>query len=274
MLLAVWLGGVFIFALRACIGQYRIWQIVRRAEQSPESLRNECGRVAGSIGCATPVEIVQSEKIRSPLLCGLCRPLLLLPARMCEDAYRGDLPGIFAHELTHVRCHDLLWNVGITHDFDRALVPSAGMANAQAHLAACELVCDAVSASFVGDVSRLLPDAWPGWPSMFSAACRPPESPWPGLSTISRRLNALQKRVFNVPLRRRSVLGFGLIALAAVAVLGALQFALAAPPAASAAPPAAPPAAQSMPQPRRQRRSRRRRRQNRLRPRIPRPRAG
>ena len=92
MFLAVWLGGVFVLAMRACIGQYRIWQIARRAEQSPESLRAECGRVANSIGCATHVEIVQSEKIRSPLLCGLWRPLLLLPARMCEVASASRRP--------------------------------------------------------------------------------------------------------------------------------------------------------------------------------------
>ena len=51
-------------------------------------------------------------------------------------------------------------------------------------------------------------------------------------SAISRRLSALKRTVFHLPLRRRSVLGFGLAALLAVAVLGALQFALAAPPAA------------------------------------------
>ena len=50
-------------------------------------------------------------------------------------------------------------------------------------------------------------------------------------SAIGRRLSALEKRVFHRPLRRRSVLGFGVAALLAVTVIGALQFALATPPA-------------------------------------------
>jgi beta-lactamase regulating signal transducer with metallopeptidase domain len=230
MLLAVWLGGVFIFALRACIGQYRIWQIVGRAEQSPEGLRAECGRVAGSIGCATPVEIMQSEQIRSPLLCGLWRPLLLLPARMCEDTYHCDLPGIFAHELTHVRCHDLLWNAGL-HVISILLWfhPLAWRLR-KAHLGACELVCDAVSAGFVGDVNeycrtlaRVAVDLYSPQPAAGIAMAR--------LSTISRRLEALKKGILSMPLHRRNVIGFGMAALLAVAVLGLLQFAFAAPPA-------------------------------------------
>ena len=56
---------------------------------------------------------VQPTRVQSPLLCGLHRPVLLLPPRMCEDSYRSDLPAIFAHELTHVRFHDLLWNAGL-----------------------------------------------------------------------------------------------------------------------------------------------------------------
>ena len=43
----------------------------------------------------------------------------------------ADLPAIFAHELAHVRSHDVLWNVGVAPDFDRALVPSACLADAQ-----------------------------------------------------------------------------------------------------------------------------------------------
>ena len=204
------------------------------AEQSPESLRNECGRVAGSIGCATHVEIVQSEKIRSPLLCGLWRPLLLLPARMCEDTYRGDLPGIFAHELTHVRCHDLLWNAGLHFASILLWFHPLAWRLRKAHLAACELVCDAVSAGFVGDVSeycrtlaRVAVDLYSPQPAAGIAMAR--------LSTISRRLEALKKGILSMPLRRGNVIGFGMAALLAVAVLGVLQFAFAAPPAAESA---------------------------------------
>ena len=49
-------------------------------------------------------------------------------------------------------------------------------------------------------------------------------------SSIGRRLSALKQQVFHLPLRRRRVLLFGLAAFVAVAAIGALQLALAAPP--------------------------------------------
>ena len=99
----------------------------------------------------------------------------------------------------------------------------------KAHLAACELVSDAVSASFVGDVTgycrtlaRVAVDVCASLPSAGIAMAR--------TSAIGRRLSALKKRVVHLPLRRRSVLGFGFAVLLGVAIIGALQVALAAPP--------------------------------------------
>ena len=100
--------------------------------------------------------------VESPFLCGLRRPLLLLPARMCEASYRKDLPGILAHELTHVRSHDVLWNVGLAIDFDRALVPSAGLADAQGPSGGLRVGLRRGFGELRRRRDRLLPDAGPG----------------------------------------------------------------------------------------------------------------
>lgn len=229
MLLAVWFAGMGILVFRWSIGHYRVRQMVRCAEQPPRWVRSECLRVAQAVGCQSGVEVRQSVLLRSPLLCGLRRPVLLLPLRMCEDSYRSDLPAIFAHELTHARSRDLCWNAGL-HLVSIVLWfhPLAWRLR-KAHLAACELVCDAVSANFVGNVNdycrtlaRVAVESVGSLPAPGIAMAR--------TSAISGRLSVLKKRVFHAPLRRRSVLGFGLAALLSVAVLGALQFALAEPP--------------------------------------------
>ena len=109
LLLAVWLGGMVVLACRLGLGYSRIRRMARGAGQAPPWVCEECLRVAQAIGCGTGVEVLQSAAVGSPLLCGLRRPRLLLPAAMCEDAYRGDLPAIFAHELAHgagpATCH-------------------------------------------------------------------------------------------------------------------------------------------------------------------------
>ncbi len=97
-----------------------------------------------------------------------------------------------------------------------------------AHLAACELAADSASASFVGDVAdycrtlaRVAVDAHTPVPAAGIAMARS--------SAIGRRLTALKKQVFHLPLRRRSVAAFGAVALLGVALLGSLQFAVAEP---------------------------------------------
>lgn len=232
LLLAAWFGGIAFWGLRLSLGHGRIWQTVRRAQQPPRWVRDECERVARAIDCRGRVEVMQSADVESPFLCGLRRPTLLLPTRMCEDSYRKDLPGIFAHELAHARSHDLRWNVGL-HLLSIVLWfhPLAWRMR-KTHLAACELVCDAVSAAFVGNVTdycrtlaRVAVDARTPLPAAGIAMAR--------VSNISHRLNALKRRVFDLPLRRRSVVSFVVATLIAIGMLGTLRFALAEPEAAS-----------------------------------------
>jgi beta-lactamase regulating signal transducer with metallopeptidase domain len=234
LLLTVWLAGVAVLVLRLFIGHYRIGRIIGRAKQPTQLVRSECLRVAEAVGCRDRVEVVQSTEIDSPFLCRIRRPLLVLPARMCEASYRRDLPGILAHELTHVRSHDVLWNVGLQLISIVLWFHPLAWRMRKAHLAACELVCDAVSASFVGDVA----DYCRTLARVAVGVCSP--LPAAGIamartSAIGRRLSALRRRVFHIPLRRRSVIGFGFVAMLVVAVVGALQLAMAAPPAAGPA---------------------------------------
>jgi beta-lactamase regulating signal transducer with metallopeptidase domain/uncharacterized GH25 family protein/thiol-disulfide isomerase/thioredoxin/Leucine-rich repeat (LRR) protein len=229
LLLTVWLGGIVVLGLRLCLGHYQISAITRRAIRAPHWVCTECSRVAEAIGCRRSVEVMQSTEVESPFLCGLGRPMLLLPARMCEASYRKDLPGILAHELAHVRSHDIYWNIGLQVISILLWLHPLTWRMRKAHLAACELVSDAVSASFVGDVTdycrtlaRVAVDVYASLPSAGIAMAR--------TSAIGRRLGVLRKKVFHLPLRRRSILGFGFSAFLAVSVIGAIQFALAAPP--------------------------------------------
>jgi beta-lactamase regulating signal transducer with metallopeptidase domain/uncharacterized GH25 family protein len=229
LLLATWLGGIVVLGIRLCLGHYWISATTRGAKQVPPWVRCECTRVAEATGCRRRVEVVQSPEVESPFLCGLRRPLLLLPAQMCEASYCKDLPGILAHELAHVRSHDVSWNAALQAISIALWFHPLIWRVRKAHLAACELVSDAVSASFVGDVTgycrtlaRVAVDVCGSLPSAGIAMAR--------TSAIGRRLSALKKRVFHLPLRRRSVLVFGFAVLLGVAIIGTLQVALAAPP--------------------------------------------
>ena len=229
-----WLAGVVLLGFRLCLGHLRIRTLARGSRPTPGWVRDEAARVAEAIGCRRRVDVIQSADIPSPLLCGLRRSLLVLPSRMCEPGYRADLPAILAHELTHARVYDVPWNAVLQAISSIFWFHPLVWRVRGAHLAACELAADSASASFVGDVAdycrtlaRVAVDAHAPVPACGIAMAR--------TSAIGRRLTALKKRVFHLPLRRRNVAAFGFVALLGVALLGSLQFAVAEPAATASA---------------------------------------
>jgi beta-lactamase regulating signal transducer with metallopeptidase domain/uncharacterized GH25 family protein/thiol-disulfide isomerase/thioredoxin len=229
LFLSAWLLGIAVLAFRLSVGHVQIRRLIGRTKPALAAIQVECARVARAVGCRTSVTVLRSPYVSAPLLCGLRRPLLMLPKRMCDKSYAADLPGIFAHELTHVRSHDVFWNAGLQLLSIGLWFHPPAWRMRKAHLAACELVCDAASASFVGDVTdycrtlaRVAVEACGSLPAAGIAMAR--------TSAISRRLAALRTRVFHLPLRRRTVLSVGFAALLTVVVLGALRFAFGAPP--------------------------------------------
>jgi beta-lactamase regulating signal transducer with metallopeptidase domain len=109
-IVSVWLAGIFFRGLRFCIGHLRIRRIVRLSCEVPDSIRKECLLVAQAIRCSRVATVLQSDSASSPLVCGMRKSILLLPQRVCRDSYRCERPGIFAHELAHVRSRDIAWN--------------------------------------------------------------------------------------------------------------------------------------------------------------------
>jgi beta-lactamase regulating signal transducer with metallopeptidase domain/uncharacterized GH25 family protein/thiol-disulfide isomerase/thioredoxin len=229
LLLSLWFVGMAFFAFRLILGQQCFLRKVHGNTAPPLWVQEECERVARAVGCHGQVDIALSDNVHTPLLCGFRRPTLLLPARMCDESYSGDLPGVFAHELTHVRCYDLFWNAGLQIVSIVLWFHPLVWRLCKAHLTACERICDAVSAHFLGDVdhysrilARVAVQAYGPVPATGIAMAR--------TSAIRGRLNALKNKVLHMPLRRRNAVGFGIVALLAMAVIGSLQFALAAPP--------------------------------------------
>lgn len=228
LLSAVWFVGLTLLVFRLILGHTRILRLVRRAKPATPWVCEESLRVAETLGCRRSVEVLQSSEVVSPFLFGTRRPRLLLPTRMTETSYRSDLPGILAHELTHVRHNDISWNVGLQLLSIVLWFHPLVWRVRKAHLAACELVSDAASATFVGDVTnycrilaRVAVDACGPLPSTGIAMAR--------TSAIIHRLNVLRKHVFHNPLRRRSVVTFGLVTLLGITLLGVLQLAFAEP---------------------------------------------
>ncbi|MGH8247756.1 MAG: Kelch repeat-containing protein, partial [Gammaproteobacteria bacterium] len=63
-----------------------------------------------SMNVTTPVVVIESARIQSPMLHGFLRPRLLLPEGLMARLSPGQLRHVFLHELAHVRRCDILVN--------------------------------------------------------------------------------------------------------------------------------------------------------------------
>jgi beta-lactamase regulating signal transducer with metallopeptidase domain/uncharacterized GH25 family protein/thiol-disulfide isomerase/thioredoxin len=227
-IVSVWMAGIALRGLRLFIGHLRIQRIVRLSCVAPELIRNECQRISEAIHCRRRVAVLQSESVASPLVCGFQKSVLLLPQRMCRNSYRGELPGIFAHELAHVRSFDVVWNELLELLSIVLWFHPLAWRMRKVHLDACELVCDAVSASYVGNVNdycrtlaRVAMDINGPIPAAGIAMAR--------VSLVTRRLQTLREQFFPMPLRRRRVVTFGVATLFAATYVAAIHITQAAP---------------------------------------------
>ncbi|MCP4645280.1 MAG: M56 family metallopeptidase, partial [bacterium] len=100
-------------------------------------------RLARQAGLRRAPRLRVTNAVAGPMLAGLLRPTILLPATQDETGDRAGLSSILAHELAHVRTHDLWWNVALEVLCCVLWFHPAAWRMARIHETACEEACDA-----------------------------------------------------------------------------------------------------------------------------------
>ncbi len=109
---AAWLAGVLLLSLRLALGWHYVLQLRRSARRSAlahlkpllEQLRQRMA-IGKSVGLAV------SDRVRSPVVVGWLKPLILFPPALVNRLPGDQLEMILAHELAHIRRHDHLVNL-------------------------------------------------------------------------------------------------------------------------------------------------------------------
>ncbi len=233
-LLGMWGFGAALLVVRLAIACVRLARLLRASRAAPEAIVVEVARVAAALGCRRQVEVRTSRQYAVPFQYGLRRPVLVLPERMCQPAYRGQLPGVIAHELAHVASGDFAWNAALQAAAILLWFHPLAWRIGSAHRAACDAVCDAVAASYAGDVqgycrtlAQVALEGAASFPALGLAMAR--------ACDVRRRIAALQRRVRAATLGRQAVAGAALTGLLASSLLAGMSLALAEPPAEVAA---------------------------------------
>eukprot|EP00913_Durusdinium_trenchii_P035244 g32974.t1 len=238
-LLGVWLAGVVVCAARLGCAAFLLRRYLRGAQPVPENIETAYRDLKQKMGCRAPVTLLRHDGIPSPVLYGIRRPVILIPGWMCDENCRDDWPGVFAHELSHVRSLDPVWQL-MMHSVSTLLWfhPLAWRLR-RAHVMACELKADFDSALFLGEtrsyvrtLARVALASSRTLPGVGLAMAR--------TSDISHRLEFLKKAIIPAPLRLRLLLVLGVCGLAVSSLLGSLKFAAAESPVAEQQQPAQP----------------------------------
>jgi beta-lactamase regulating signal transducer with metallopeptidase domain len=114
-LAAIWLAGALTLSVFVAFQTIRLRRCLSRSVAPPEpalvDLLEQCRR---EFGVARRVQLLETDAVASPALCGLFRPRLLLPPGLAGKFSPRELRCIFLHELAHIRRGDLWLNWLVT----------------------------------------------------------------------------------------------------------------------------------------------------------------
>ena len=107
----VWAAGAIAQAARVTRDVVRLAALSRRARgtgPAPAALLAETAAAARALGMRAP-EVLVSAETSAPFVCGLFRPLLIVPPGFADRLDRDALRLALLHELAHAKRGDLAW---------------------------------------------------------------------------------------------------------------------------------------------------------------------
>lgn len=111
-LVALWLTGVVILALRLLGGWLQIRGLVSRGWLPDSRAYDEIvQRLQRRLHVERSIRVLESAFVRAPAVIGWLRPALLLPVSMSSGLTVAQLEMILAHEIAHIRRHDYAVNL-------------------------------------------------------------------------------------------------------------------------------------------------------------------
>jgi TonB family protein len=111
-LLPAWCCGVLLLSARTLLAWSMTWRLSRQDTREPDAPWLEAlQRALVRMRMSGPVRLLASASVDVPMVIGLWRPLILVPAIAMTGLSPAQLEAILAHELAHIRRHDYLVNL-------------------------------------------------------------------------------------------------------------------------------------------------------------------
>jgi bla regulator protein blaR1 len=110
-LVAAWAAGVLVLAARTAAQWWTLHRICREAQPLDRIWELRLARLQTAFRVPQTVRMLQSARIASPLLLGVLKPVILLPAGLALRLPVAQLELLLGHELAHLRRWDHVVNL-------------------------------------------------------------------------------------------------------------------------------------------------------------------
>jgi len=217
-LLLVWVVGCSAWAIWVLVRSREVARQVRGSDEAPEALQALLAETAAGLGLRSKLpRLCLTDTPQGPALCGLLRPVILLPRGLSEQIDAESLRQVLRHELIHLQRWDLAWNLlQVCVQIAWWWNPLVWFANARIRSLREAAVDEAV----------MLESGSDEYPATLVAVARycavPPRMPMAFLGVLESgsRLEARVRRLLERPLPRSARLGW--VGCVTVLVAGAL----------------------------------------------------
>lgn len=111
-LCVAWILGVIALALKNVAAWFYVRGLIRRETAAlGVSWVEKVEALRLSLGIRRHVRLLQSARAAVPMVAGILKPVVLLPAAVIAGLTPAQVEAILAHELAHIRRHDFLANL-------------------------------------------------------------------------------------------------------------------------------------------------------------------
>ena len=111
LVLLAWVAVVLALLLLLIQRAWFVRGLVAQAQEAPPSLKTTLDQCRSRMGVARPIAMRISPNATSPAVCGLLRPVILIPQSLAPRLQPHDLQAVLLHELAHIKRGDLWVNL-------------------------------------------------------------------------------------------------------------------------------------------------------------------
>jgi beta-lactamase regulating signal transducer with metallopeptidase domain len=112
LIVTIWVLGVAIFILKLLGSVSYIYYLKSRMNFPTDEYWNDMKlRLAQRAGITKSIELVESALVRTPMVIGHLKPMILFPLGVINKLSAQEVEAILAHELAHILRHDYIFNI-------------------------------------------------------------------------------------------------------------------------------------------------------------------